>query len=248
MSAEWEELEARIGYTFARRELLLRALTHKSLLSDTSSAPFSPQDDNEQLEFLGDSVLGFLASDYLYRTFPSLPEGKLSKLKSHMVSAVHLHAAARSVDLGQFLRLGRGEEKSGGRQKRALLANGFEALIAAVYLDGGLDACRAFVERFLLNGLPVDELGVAVLPTDPKSSLQELAQSRGLPMPRYVMIREHGPEHAKLFVVEVRVGKEYASQAEGSSKKSAGQKAAEQLLETLAAVEPEVSITRAAEV
>ena len=238
MNAELGELEAQIGYTFARQELLLRALTHKSLLSDTASGPFSPQDDNEQLEFLGDAVLGFLASDYLYRVFPSFPEGKLSKLKSHMVSAANLHEAAQVLGLGQYLRLGRGEEKSGGREKRALLANAFEALIAAIYLDGGLDVCRVFVEARLLNGVPLDELGCARLPTDPKSALQELAQSHGLPVPRYVLIREHGPEHAKHFTVEARIGKEYASQADGSSKKSAGQKAAAQLLGVMNELQP----------
>lgn len=242
MHAELEELEARIEYRFASRELLLRALTHKSLLSDSSVGPFSPQDDNEQLEFLGDSVLGYIASDYVFRTFPSFSEGRLSKVKSHIVSAACLYEAARAIELGRYLHLGRGEEKSGGRSKRALLADAFEALIAAVYLDGGLETCRAFVEKYLLHSLPLDELGFALLPVDPKSALQELAQSRGLPVPRYVLLREHGPDHAKRFTVEVRVGKVHSAQADGSSKKSAGQLAAGRLLEALTALREEEPI------
>lgn len=233
MTAGLEELEGRIGYVFTNRELLVRALTHKSLLSDSASAPFSPTDDNEQLEFLGDAVLGFLASDYFFRVFPSFPEGKLSKLKSHMVNATHLYHAAQDLGLGQHLRLGRGEEKNGGRVKKALLANAVEALIAAVYLDGGVDPCRKFVEAHLLQSLPFDVLGGDPLPQDPKSALQELAQARKLPAPRYSMISEKGPEHAKVFTVEARVGKEFCARAEGTSKKLAGQKAAEQLLQTL---------------
>lgn len=239
MTADLGELEGRLGYNFADRELLLRALTHKSLLSDTGSGPFSPQDDNEQFEFLGDSVLGFLASDYLYRLFPSFPEGKLSKLKSHMVSAAHLHVAAKALSLGAYLRLGKGEEMSGGRSKRALLANAVEAVIAAMYLDGGLDVCREFVEAHLFRSLRLDALAGDPLPVDPKSALQELAQARKMPVPRYVMVKEHGPEHAKIFTVEARVGKEFASQADGTSKKAAGKRAAEQLLQVLSQMEPE---------
>jgi ribonuclease III len=234
MSEALEELEQRIGYCFSSRELLRRALTHKSLSADTLGASLTPRDDNEQFEFLGDAVLGFLSSDHLYRLFPSFPEGKLSRLKSHIVSASHLYEAARVLGLGTYLRLGRGEEKNGGRTKKALLANAVEALIAAIYLDGGLEPCRAFLEAHVFRGLALHELGGEPLPLDAKSALQELAQARGLAVPRYAIVREQGPEHAKLFTVEARVGREFSAQADGASKKAASQKAAGLLLQVLA--------------
>lgn len=234
MPAPSEELERRLSYHFRDPALLQRALTHKSLLSDNGTGPFSPLDHNEQLEFLGDAVLGFFASDNLYHAYPHFSEGKLSRLKGHIVSSVHLAEAARGLDLGAYLRLGRGEEMSKGREKSALLANALEALIAAIYLDGGLEPCRAFVERFIF--IPADaETGqvMAPIPLDAKSELQELAQALGLPVPRYTIVEEKGPEHAKTFIVEARVGREHTACGEGSSKKLASQRAASQLLQTL---------------
>lgn len=235
MPAPPEELERRTGYHFRDPALLQRALTHKSLLSDNGEGPFSPLDDNEQLEFLGDAILGFFASDNLYHAFPQHSEGKLSRLKGHVVSSVHLAEAARAIDLGAYLRLGRGEEMNRGRSKPALLANALEALIAAIYLDGGLEPCRAFVERFvfILNA----EAGhvVAPVPLDAKSELQEFAQSLRLPLPRYTIVQEKGPEHSKVFTVEARVGRDHAAHAEGTSKKAASQRAAALLLEALRA-------------
>jgi len=223
---EWEEIEARLGHTFQDRNLLLRALTHKSRSYEDPDAKL----DNERMEFLGDSVLGFITSAILFERGPDLPEGKLSKLKSFLVSAHHLHEVAQRLDLGSFLRLGRSEEMSGGRAKRALLADALEALIAALYLDGGVEPCRRFVENEVLAGVDLAALDKALVPSDHKGALQELMQSRHLPSPRYSIVREEGPEHNKIFTVEARVGGQVAGVGEGPSKKAAAQKAAERAL------------------
>jgi ribonuclease III len=230
---EAEALEAALGYQFTTRELLTRALTHRS--SAYERAPAAAADnacsDNEQLEFLGDAILGFVVSDALVSAHPDFPEGKLSKLKAHLVSALHLHQVAARLKLGDHLVLGRGEEMSGGREKKALLANALEALIAALYLDGGIEPARRFILQHVIGGVePSSEVAPA---TDYKSALQELAQSLKLPQPRYAIVEERGPEHSKTFLVEVRVGRDWASRAEGLSKKSAGQKAAQELLRQL---------------
>jgi ribonuclease-3 len=232
MPHQLEELERRLGYSFTNRSLLLRALTHKSAATEQSPGNGAAA-DNEQFEFLGDAVLGFIASDYLMRRFPSHGEGVLSRLKAHVVSAAFLYQASEELGIGGHLLLGRGEELSGGRAKRALLANAMEAIIAAIYFDAGLEPCREFVERQLLSRLRLDEPSVNPLPLDSKSALQELAQARGLPMPRYLIVRESGPEHSKTFTVEVRVGKNFVACAEGHSKKAAGQRAAQAVLEML---------------
>jgi ribonuclease-3 len=229
MPAELEALEHALGYRFQDRALLERALTHKSLIAEKSGS----LEDNEQLEFLGDSVLGFLSSECLVARFPDYPEGKLSKLKAHLVSATRLHQVAQDLSLGEYLRLGRGEEMSGGRAKKALLANAVEAVLAAIYLDAGIDEARRFVIGRVIGDDHEQEFGLESL-VDYKSALQEAAQARKLPPPRYIIVAEHGPEHAKTFVVEARLGKDYVSQAQGNSKKSAGQKAAQQILERLA--------------
>lgn len=238
MPPQLDELESRLGYSFGDRTLLLRALTHKSAACETEGESGAAQADNEQLEFLGDAVLGFIASDALVRRFPQFEEGALSRLKAHVVSSVFLYQVSRDLGIGAYLLLGRGEELSGGRSKRALLANAMEAILAAIYLDGGLEACRAFVERHLLSRLTVEQEAGGDLPLDSKSALQEYAQSQGLPVPRYHIVREAGPEHSKTFTVEVRVGKGCAARAEGPSKKAAGQKAAAAALEMLRANGP----------
>ncbi len=231
MDADLQELEAQLGHSFCDRELLIRALTHKSLVAekDLSQTPA----DNEQLEFLGDSILGFIVSEGLVRRYPSYPEGRLSKLKAHLVSAARLHEVAQKLGLGTYLRLGRGEEMSGGREKKALLADAVEAVIAALYLDGGLEVTRCFVESEVLGEFTPPEDATDAMVTDYKSALQELAQALKLPPPRYVIVEETGPEHAKTFTVEVRLGREWVSQAQGLSKKAAGQKAAQQILQQL---------------
>jgi ribonuclease-3 len=239
MKGELPVLEAVVGHTFQDRELLERALTHKSRAHEQAAVDspgeliYDPSGDNEQLEFLGDSVLGFVASEYLVRRNPDAPEGRLSKLKAHLVSAAHLHEAAQQLDLGTYLFLGRGEEMSGGREKKALLADALEALIAALYLDGGLPAARGFIETHILGLFDESQNGASNPASDHKSALQEMAQALKLPPPRYVIVAENGPEHLKTFTVEVRVGKDWISQAQGTSKKTAGQKAAQHILQQL---------------
>lgn len=236
---ELEDLERALGHRFLNRETLTRALTHSSRVHE-QVAPCENGvpaiQDNEQMEFLGDAVLGFLISEALVSRFPGYPEGRLSKLKAHLVSAVHLHAVALRLDLGKYLFLGRGEEMSGGRSKKTLQVNGLEALIAALYLDAGIEVTRQFVTRCVVGegtNTGLDERMLAGSMVDFKSALQELAQARKLPPPRYVIVKERGPEHSKTFTVEVRVGKELAAQAEGLSKKSAAQDAARTVLAKL---------------
>jgi ribonuclease-3 len=232
MSVDLGVLERKLGHTFRDRGLLERALTHTSHIYERpSNGP--PEGDNEQLEFLGDAILGFVVSECLVRHNPGYPEGRLSKLKAHLVSAARLHEVAQELGLGEFLYLGRGEEMSGGRTKKALLSDAVEALIAALYLDAGLEVTRAFIEEQVVGGIAAPEDGSDAAVSDHKSALQELAQAMKLPAPRYVVVDENGPEHSKTFTVEVRLGKEWVSQAQGLSKKSAGQKAAQQVLQQL---------------
>jgi ribonuclease-3 len=231
MRAELDSLEAAIGYRFAARDILVRALTHSSRIYEKAVAGQpEPRRDNERMEFLGDAVLGFLVSEWLIARFPDASEGRLTKLKALLVRASHLHEVARELDLGSYLHLGKGEELSGGRSKHNLLADAAEALIAAIYLDGGMPAARAFIERFVLP--PQDALAAlehSVM--DFRIALEELTQTRNLPRPRYSM-SESGPGHAKTFTVEVRVG-EWVSQAAGLTKKSAAQEAAREAYERL---------------
>jgi ribonuclease-3 len=237
MRAELDILQARVNYRFSGLELLHRALTHSSASHESHSGPCSPDRDNEQLEFLGDSILGFLTSEALVQRYPEYREGELSRMKAHLVSATHLYGVARRLDLGSYLELGRSEEMSGGRAKKTLLVDALEALIAAIYLDGGVDPVRTFVAQQVLDApagsdLPLDA-GVQSEITNFKSALQELAQSRKLPQPRYAIVRERGPEHSKTFTVEVKVGKDWVGQAEGGTKKVAAQRAARNVYERL---------------
>jgi ribonuclease-3 len=164
---------------------------------------------------------------------PDLAEGRLSKLKAFLVSATHLHEVAARLEVGAHLRLGRGEELSGGRLKRALLANAMEALIAALYLDAGMDEARRFVVERVIGDFHAAENDIDHLVTDFKGALQERAQSLGLPAPRYATVCEGGPEHRKTFTVEARVGHDWCARAEGQSKKGAGQRAARLVLDQL---------------
>jgi ribonuclease-3 len=237
MRAETATLEVRIGHPFRDQELLHRALTHSSLANETRSAGGETIADNEQLEFLGDSILGFLVSEALVRRRPEHREGELSRQKAHLVSAAHLYGVARRLDLGSFLEIGRSEEMSGGRAKKTLLVDGLEALIAALYLDAGIDTVREFVLTHILDA-PFsgdEDAGTDIQPaiTNFKSALQELAQSRKLAQPRYSIVREQGPEHSKTFTVEVRIGKDCTGQAEGRTKKVAAQRAARAVYERL---------------
>jgi len=233
--ADVTALEAAIGHVFRNAELFQRALTHKSRIHEQPGENPALA-DNEQLEFLGDAILGFVVSECLVRRYPSAPEGRLSKLKAHLVSAARLYEVAQTLSLGDFLILGRGEEMSGGRAKKALLSDAMEALIAAIYIDAGEDgmsAARTFIETHVVGSFTVKEGSVDGAVEDYKSALQEMAQSLKLPPPRYFIVGEDGPEHSKTFTVEVRVGKDWTSQARGLSKKAAGQKAAESVLQQL---------------
>ena len=238
MHAEPATLELKLNYQFTNAELLHRALTHSSLANESRTGPGSPLSDNEQLEFLGDSILGFLISDELVRRFPNCREGELSGRKAHLVSADHLHGVARRLDVGSYLELGRGEEMSGGRAKKNLLVDALEAIIAAIYLDGGLDAARSLVAGLVLDA-PVSSDGEEAFGshhvTNFKLALLELAQRQNLPEPRYAVVAEKGPQHSKTFTVEVKVGKDCNGQAEGRTKKVASQRAARGVYEKLLA-------------
>jgi len=246
-SKEVAALENRLGYRFRTRALAEQALTHSShaheVDSESNGSGEEESKHNEQLEFLGDAVLGFITSQALFARFPAFREGELSKLRAHLVSARHLIRAARELELGSFLRLGKGEEKSGGRNKSALLVDALEAVLAAVYLDGGLEPVRQFVlGRIVEPELKrlAQQSGGAFPVTDYKSALQESLQAAGRAQPAYVVTKEEGPDHKKTFTVEVRIHPpggsrkpEYVARAEGSSKKSAEQRAARRALEYL---------------
>ena len=219
------EFEQRIGFIFTERDLLRRALTHKSYSHEAKDLEVR---HNETFEFLGDSVLGFVIGDMLFRHFPKLDEGALSKMKAYLVSAPSLAAKAREYGMGEVILLGIGEEKTGGRKKDSLLANLFEAVIAGVYLDGGIEAARQLIERAFQPDIDrIDHQDL--LFQDYKTALQELAQGRGLPLPDYNVVAEVGPDHDKTFIVEVNIGS-LVARGEGSSKKEAQQQAARQAL------------------
>ena len=225
MQRDLSAFEERLGYTFNRRDLLTRALTHKSY---SHEARQDGVQDNETFEFLGDSVLGFVIGDLLFQRFPTLDEGALSKIKAYLVSASSLATKARDYGMGEVIYLGVGEEKSGGRKKESLLANVFEAMIAGIYLDGGIEPARKFIERSFVRDLAsIDQDDL--LFQDYKTALQELAQGNGLQLPEYNVIDEVGPDHDKRFIVEVKVGNHLA-RGEGSSKKEAQQEAAKHAL------------------
>ncbi len=236
MRAELSILESRIDHHFSDPELLRRAMTHSSLANETREASGAVVGDNEQLEFLGDAILGFVVSEALVRRFPGQREGELSRQKAHLVSAAHLYGVARRLDLGAFLALGRGEESTGGRAKKNLLVDGLEALIAAIYLDGGIGAVSRFVEEHVLDGEPAAEeaeSGIVPVTGNYKGALLELARAKKLPLPRFNLISEEGPAHARIFTIEVRVGMEWRGQGTGSTKKVAAQRAARIVYERL---------------
>jgi ribonuclease-3 len=233
-----EELELTLGYAFQDRALLTRSLTHSSSANELAGPVLTGlPSDNERLEFLGDSVLGWLISEWLFQHFRDFTEGQLSLLKNHLVSAAHLLPVAHKLDLGRFLHLGRGEETAGGRSKQRLLVNAFEAVLAAVYLDGGAGAAREILERFAIPGEPeLRELAGAGPPHDFRAELDRLTLDRNLERPQYFLLGESGPGHARIFRMEVRVGKDYALSGEGTSKKSAAHQAAKQVCQILRGV------------
>ena len=232
MQAALSSLEEKLDYRFTDSQLLLRALTHRSWLAEQGS-PMPEGGDNEQLEFLGDAVLGFVVSEALGLRYPLAREGRLSQLKAHLVSAQHLYRCALDLGLGEFLQLGKGEERNGGRERKTLLANALEAVIAALHLDGGIAVARSFVLRGVLSRVEEIEGQSAAGLLNYKSLVQERAQAMGLSVPRYALIETEGPEHAKLFTIEARIGDSLAGRATASSKKAASQQAAEKLYEKL---------------
>jgi ribonuclease-3 len=234
-----EELATLFDHEFERPELLTWALTHRSLAYETNPDTLpDPAADNEQLEFVGDAVLGLAVAESLFRRFPGSREGELTRLRASLVSRRHLGSVSGRIGLGSLLRLGRGEEQSGGREKPALLANALEAVIAALYLDGGLDAARKFIERHIIEpALPDLHLALGAGDTfsgaigDHKSALQEHLQATGAGQPTYVLTAQSGPDHQKRFRVEVRVddragGSRALAESEGTTKKQAQQEAA----------------------
>ena len=228
---EFGPLQQAIGYRFRDRGLLEHAMTHTSKANEDVSGGVV---DNESMEFLGDALLGFVIADVLFREFPGFDEGQKSKTKASLVSTTTLARQAERLRLGDHLLLGRGEEKTGGRRKQALLADGYEALIAAIYLDGGIEHARAFIVREFAPWL--DEVrrdGVSA--QDYKSALQELLQSREMPLPEYRLAGTLGPDHRKLFEIDVVVRGERLASGTGPSKKEAEQDAARATLDKLKA-------------
>jgi ribonuclease III len=220
---EIAELESILGHQFRDPQRLLQALMHSSRIPER--APGEPPESNEKLEFLGDAVLELVVSEELVREFPDWSEGQLSKSRARLVNATAISLSAQRLGIGKYLRLGRGEEKTGGRTKPALLADAYEALIAAIYLDGGFEAARGFVRRSLVEGaiaVEAERLGH----TDHKSALQEYLQSRGMAPGAYHVIAETGPDHQKTFRVEVRIAGQVSAIGCGRTKKEAEQAAA----------------------
>ena len=223
----FEELEAELGYHFIDPGLLRRALTHSSHAHEQKTGG-----DNEQLEFLGDSILGFVVSDSLFRRYPDFSEGELSRLKGFFVSSANLVKYAEQLRLGRYLHLGKGEEKTGGRTKQALLVDAFEALLGAMYLDGGIDVARRLI--FRMAGRQLSEIGgISGQFMDFKTALQELLQSRSLGPCHYRVASEEGPAHQKLFTVEVKLQGAIIARGIGLTKRAAEQAAAKRAIEGL---------------
>lgn len=242
-------LEEKLGIRFNDPALLDHALTHSSAVPDLRAAKDLPGGmaaligNNERLEFLGDAVLDLLASEYLLENFPDWSEGQLSKSRARLVNARSLERAARRIGLGEHLRLGRGEEKTGGRDKPALLADALEAVVAAVFLDAGLRAAGEMLKRILFDKA-LEERGDRIADSDRKSALQELLQRNGRPPAEYRLARETGPDHRKQFVVEVWADGACLGTGEGKTKKEAAQQAARNALLQLESTLPDVKAQR----
>jgi ribonuclease-3 len=221
------DAQAQIGYAFRDPDLLEEALTHKSHANELRQRSSK---HNERLEFLGDAVLTLLASEHLAAAFPTAREGELSKLKAQLVSEASLARAARRLAFGQMLRLGKGEELTKGREKSSLLANTVEALLGAIYLDGGLEPARAFTLRVLGPELSELRSDRSSGERDYKTQVQEWCQKQYETLPEYVTVKESGPDHQKTFEVEVKIRGEVLGRGSGHSKKEAEQMAAKQLM------------------
>lgn len=216
-------LEENLKYTFKNKVLLTNALTHSSYANEVRNGVSS----NERLEFLGDSVLSLVVADYLYKNFPNIPEGELTKLRASLVCEKSLCSFSRELGLGKFLLLGKGEDKGGGRERDSILADAFEAVLAAMYLDGGMEIARKHVMRFVLNELKNTDDEVF---KDYKTALQEIIQRNPEESVTYILTGESGPDHDKLFEVEVHLNSNVIGKGSGKSKKQAEQMAAKQAL------------------
>ena len=223
-----QRLEKKLNYTFRNPALLAEALTHSSYANEHRGDHLN---SNERLEFLGDSVLGFVTAEFLFAGRPDAPEGDLTRTRAALVCEQSLYEVARKLELGQYLKLGRGEEAGGGRERVSILADATEAVFAAVYLDGGIAAASALIHRVLLDA--EREEAVAVRRRDYKTALQELIQRTPGHTISYQLVEESGPDHCRLFVVEVSVDEKVAGRGEGRSKKGAEQAAAQAALELL---------------
>jgi len=221
------DLAARLGLHFTNLHLLVRALTHRSYVNENPNA----LEDNERLEFLGDAVLDFVVGAWVYNHYPEMPEGDLTRMRSALVRTNTLAKFSRHLNLGPALRLGRGELASGGRQRDNLLCATFEAVIGAMYLDTGIPAVEEFMETFLSEAS--DKVIGHVERYDPKSTLQEWAQANKLGTPHYVTVATSGPDHARVFTVEVQIDGKVYGRGEGPSKQVAAQVAAQAALESL---------------
>lgn len=219
-----EEFEKNIGYTFKDKELLMTALTHSSYANEVKNKHC---ENNERLEFLGDAVLGIIAAEYLYFHNSHVPEGELTKLRAMMVCEKSLCEFAHQIDLGKFLRLGHGEDNTGGRERPSILADAFEAVVAAIYIDGGLEQARQYVTRF------ADRFFSSRINSnlkDYKTTLQEIVQKNHTERLEYVLVAQNGPDHDKEFVVEVHLNSNVIGTGRGGSKKEAEQMAAKEAL------------------
>lgn len=225
MNKDLNSFEKEIGYVFKKRSLLKQAVTHRSYANENrGSGPF-----NERLEFLGDAVLSLISADFLYKKFPSMAEGDLTKLRSSLVCTASLSEYARRIKLGDYLLLGKGELATGGNERDSNLENAFEALIAAVYLDGGIDKARRFVLRFLDDSVETHHISFK----DYKTKLQEIVQESHEETLNYVITKESGPDHDKRYEVEVHLNSNVIGKGKGRSKKQAEQEAAKQALQLM---------------
>lgn len=221
-----KDLEEAIGYRFQNITLLQNALTHSSYANERWHNSLL---SNERLEFLGDSILGMVVAEYLYKQFPDRPEGELTKMRADMVCETSLAAIAEKIGLGKHLLLGHGEDRLGGRSRASILADAVESVIAASFLDGGMEAAKRFIQKFVLTNVPVKRM----LNTDYKTALQELVQQKKNQVLTYTLAGESGPDHDKQFFVEVALNGEKIGEGSGSSKKRAEQSAAQQAFEML---------------
>lgn len=226
MEPDFSRFEKIIGITFRNKELIHEALSHSSYANEKKKQRRS----NERLEFLGDSVLSIVVSQFLFENYPELPEGELTKIRAALVCEKSLHRFALQISLGDYLLLGKGEEHTGGRQRPSILADAFEAVIAAIYLDAGMEAARAHILRFIPKNLPANR---SMLYGDYKTALQEVIQKNPEEKVEYLLIHESGPDHSKTFSVEVCLNSNVIGRGTGKSKKEAEQMAAKEALELM---------------